>query len=141
MSSCIESGWKKTKQEKQNGPRTISPWPPWFATNCPPITRVIIRWYFVHLKWPIYPSYLPKLWSINTVLSLNGYKIIWVMLQLYIILQYFYKLLLWSTFYWFSSGLTNIITFLSTNNHSPHQQFVKNFVKIFCISRIFQIIY
>ena len=47
------------------------------------------------------------------------------------ILQYFYKLLMWPTFYLFLSRLTINITFLFINNHSPHQQFVKYFVKKF----------
>ena len=34
-----------------------------------------------------------------------------------------------STSYWFLSKLIINITFSFTNNHSPHQKFVKNFVK------------
>ena len=60
----------------------------------------------------------------------NCKKIIYflVMLQPQTILQYFYKLLLWSTSYRFSFGPTDNITFLFTNNHSPYQQFIKMFV-------------
>ena len=53
-----------------------------------------------------------------------------VMLYSKTILQNFYKLLMWITFYWFSSKhTTNTIntTYLFTNNHSSHQQFVKKF--------------
>ena len=54
-----------------------------------------------------------------------------VMLYSKTILQNFYKLLMWITSYWFSSKPTiNTIntTYLFTNNHSSHQQFVKKFV-------------
>ena len=54
-----------------------------------------------------------------------------IMLQLQTILQHFYKLLMWLTFYWFSFRVTINIIFSLTNNHSPHQHFVKNFVKKF----------
>ena len=54
-----------------------------------------------------------------------------VMLCPQTILSYFYKLLLWPISYWFSSRLTNNITFLFINNHSSHQQFMKVFVKKF----------
>ena len=53
-----------------------------------------------------------------------------VMLYSKTILQNFYKLLMWITSYWFSSKhTTNTIntTYLFTNNHSSHQQFVKKF--------------
>ena len=59
------------------------------------------------------------------------------MLQLQTILQYFYKMLMWSTSYWFSSKSTINITFSFTNNHSPHQQFVKFFVKQFISLTLF----
>ena len=51
------------------------------------------------------------------------------MLSSQIILQHFYKMLMWSTSYWFSSKLTIIITFSFSNNHLPHKQFVKFFIK------------
>ena len=38
---------------------------------------------------------------------------------------------MYPTSYWFSSKLTINITFSFTNNHSPHQQFVKFFEKKF----------
>ena len=38
---------------------------------------------------------------------------------------------MWPISYWFSSRLTISITFAFTNNHSPHQRFVKIFVKQF----------
>ena len=38
---------------------------------------------------------------------------------------------MWPFFYWFSFRLTINITFSFINNHLPHQQFVKNFVKKF----------
>ena len=44
---------------------------------------------------------------------------------------YFYKHLMYPTSYWFSSKLTINIIFSFTNNHSPHQQFVKFFEKKF----------
>ena len=44
---------------------------------------------------------------------------------------YFYKLLMWPTSYWFSSRSIINITFSFTNNHLPHQQFVKILVKKF----------
>jgi len=50
-----------------------------------------------------------------------------VMLQ--IILQHFYKMFMWPTFYWFSFKLTINITFSFTNNHSSYKQFVKILVK------------
>ena len=43
-----------------------------------------------------------------------------VMLQPQIILQYFYKMLMWPISYWFSSKPTINITFSFTNNHSSH---------------------
>ena len=43
-----------------------------------------------------------------------------VMVQSQIILQYFYKMLMWPTSYWFSSKPTINITFSFTNTHSPH---------------------
>ena len=52
------------------------------------------------------------------------------MLQLQIILQHFYKMLMWATSYWFSSRSTINIIFSFTNNHLPHQQFVKWFVSL-----------
>ena len=60
-----------------------------------------------------------------------------VMLQKQTILQHFYKMWMWPTFYWFSSRPTINITFLFTNNHSPHQQFVKFFVKLFVSLALF----
>ena len=48
---------------------------------------------------------------------------------LYYILQYFYKMLMWPTSYWFLSRLTINITFSFTNNHLQYQQFVNFFVK------------
>ena len=54
-----------------------------------------------------------------------------VMLQSQIILQYFYKLLMYPTSNWFSSRPTINITFSFTSNHSPYQQFIKFFVKKF----------
>ena len=39
---------------------------------------------------------------------------------LYSILQYFYKMLMWLTSYWFSFMLIINITFSFTNNHLPH---------------------
>ena len=53
------------------------------------------------------------------------------MLQPQIILQYLYKLLIWSTSYWFLFRPTININFSFTNNHSSHQQFVKLFIKKF----------
>ena len=53
-----------------------------------------------------------------------------------IILQYFYKMLMWPTSYWFLSKLTINIIFSFTNNLSPYQQFVKKICKIVCISCI-----
>ena len=38
---------------------------------------------------------------------------------------------MWPFSYWFSFRLTINITFSFINNHLPHQQFVKNFVKKF----------
>ena len=52
-----------------------------------------------------------------------------VMLQTQTILQYFYKILIWLTSYWFSLGPQLISFFSFTNNHSSNQQFVKKFVK------------
>ena len=43
-----------------------------------------------------------------------------IMLQPQTILQYFYKMLMWSTPYWFSSKPTINITFSFINNHSSH---------------------
>ena len=60
-----------------------------------------------------------------------------LMLQKQTILQYFYKMWMWSTFYWFSSKPNINITFSFTNDHSPHQQFVKNFVKLFVSLALF----
>ena len=59
------------------------------------------------------------------------------MLQLQTILQYFYKQLMYPTYYWFSSKLTINITFSFTNNHSPHQRFVIFFVKLFVSLALF----
>ena len=58
------------------------------------------------------------------------------MLQTQIILQHFYKILMWLTSYWFSSSPTINITFSFTNNHLSYQQFVKKIYKIVCISSI-----
>ena len=55
--------------------------------------------------------------------------IYWVILQSQTILQHFYKMLMWSTSYWFSSKPIINFIFSFTNNHSLHQQFVKNFLK------------
>ena len=55
------------------------------------------------------------------------------------ILQYFYKMLICSISYWFLSRTTINITFLFTNNHSPHQHFANIFVKKVCIFNIIQI--
>ena len=59
-----------------------------------------------------------------------------VMLQSQIILQHFYKMLIWPISYWFSSKSTINITFSFTNNYSPHQQFVKKICRIVCIFSI-----
>lgn len=48
-----------------------------------------------------------------------------------IIFQYFYKLLICLTFYWFSYRPTINIIFSLIYNHSPHQKIVKKFVKKF----------
>ena len=53
------------------------------------------------------------------------------MLQAKTILQYFYKLLLWPTSYWFPFWSTPNITLTFTNNYLSHQQFVKFFIKNF----------
>ena len=63
-----------------------------------------------------------------------------VMLQPQTILQYFYKQLMWSAFYWFSSRPTINIVFSFTNNYSPHQQFVNIFVKMFVSLALFFIV-
>ena len=52
-----------------------------------------------------------------------------VMQQPQIILQHFYKMLMWPNSYWFLSRPTVNITFSFTNNHFPPQQSVKFFVK------------
>ena len=52
------------------------------------------------------------------------------MLQLQIIFQHYYKMLMWTTSYWFSSRFTINIIFSFTNNHLPQQQFVKWFVSL-----------
>ena len=44
---------------------------------------------------------------------------------------------MWPTFYWFSFRPTINITFSFINNHSPHQQFIKNFVKYFVSLELF----
>ena len=63
------------------------------------------------------------------------------MLQPQTILQYFYKLLMWPAYYWFSfKSIINII-FSFTNNHSPHKQFVKFFVKKFISLTLLKIEY
>ena len=67
----------------------------------------------------------------HLTLIFNCSNLKWVMLLSKSILQHFYKMLMWSTFYWFSSRPTINITFSFTNNHSSHQQFVKKFVKLF----------
>ena len=46
-------------------------------------------------------------------------------------------MLMWLTFYWFSSKLTINITFSFTNNHSSYQPLVKNFVKSFVSLTLF----
>ena len=58
------------------------------------------------------------------------------MLQLQTILQYFYKLLMYSTYYWFLFRPTINITFLFTKKYSLHHQFVKKV----CIASITLII-
>ena len=54
-----------------------------------------------------------------------------IILQSQIILQHFYKLMMWPTSYLFLSRPTINIIFSFTNNYSPYQQFVKFFVKKF----------
>ena len=58
-----------------------------------------------------------------------------VILQSQTILQHFYKLLMWPTFYWFSSRPTINITFSFTNNLTI-LVVCKIFYKIVCISSI-----
>ena len=67
--------------------------------------------------------------------------IIRVVLQLQIILQYFYKLLLWPTSYWFSYRPTNNIIFYlpMITHHISSLQFFFNYKKVY-ISGIFLII-
>ena len=87
----------------------------------------------------ILPKGKKKLNCGNWIAEIGGLKkrkkenwtVVRVMLRPQAILPYFYKLLLWPISYWFSLGLTNNITFLFTNNHSPHQQFMKVFIKKF----------
>ena len=59
------------------------------------------------------------------------------MLHQYTILQHFYKMLMWLTSYWFSFRPINNITFSFTDNHLPHQQFVKKFIKYFVSLALF----
>ena len=46
------------------------------------------------------------------------------------ILQHLYKMLMWTTSYWFSYRATINIIFSFTNKHSPYQRFVKYFVTL-----------
>ena len=54
----------------------------------------------------------------------------WVMLHTQTILQHLYKMLMWTTSYWFSYRATINIIFSFTNKHSPYQRFVKYFVTL-----------
>ena len=83
----------------------------------------------------LYKSYIWCIWCNLNLFHIYIYIYFFilkrVMLQPQTILQYFYKLLIWPIFYWFSFRHTINITFWFTNNYSPHQQFVNFFVKMF----------
>ena len=80
----------------------------------------------IHLFFPTFEGPLIKLYIYMYVCVCI---IIRVIVQAQTILQHFYKMLMWPTSYWFLSWLTINIIFSFINNHSPYQQFVKNFVK------------
>ena len=75
------------------------------------------------------------LFTLNKTHTRHIFK--WVMPRPQTILERFYKMLMWLTFYWFWSRPTINITFLFTNNYLSHQQFVQIFVKLFVSQVLF----
>ena len=87
-----------------------------------------------HIEWP--NINIEQLVGVTNKHRIND-LINRVILQTQTILQYFYKILMWLTFYWFSFRSTINITFSFINNHSLYLQFVKIFVKYFISLTLF----
>ena len=90
----------------------------------------------LYYKYNVNIEFSIKIYLVEIYLTkLLGFKIR-VMLHSQIILQHFYKMLMWLISYWFSFRPIINNTFSFTNNYSPYQQFCKKFCKIVCISSI-----
>ena len=93
------------------------------------IIRFYVTYFHVHSLF-IYFFFLLGQLSKTFMENLIWDHISWVMLHPQTILQHLYKMLMWTTSYWFSYRATINIIFSFTNKHSPYQWFVKYFVTL-----------